>query len=143
VIPGRNTFVITTSPAQTPSLEAKFDTPGGTVYAVAPGSVTIFAKATNHGPSGSITASVDDGGRKLGMAMVICRMNASNTACSSPPAPSTPAVTVAANATVTYRVTATPTAPLLSDPAISRLFLRLRTPDGYTRGAASVAVIKP
>jgi phospholipase/lecithinase/hemolysin len=143
VIPGRNTFIVSTSPTPPPGLEAQFDAPGGTVNVVVPGSVTIFAKATNHGPSGSITASVDDGGRKLGMTMVICRMNPANTACSSPPAPSTPAVTVAANATVTYRVTATPTAPLLSDPAISRLFLRLRTPDGYTRGAASVAVIKP
>jgi phospholipase/lecithinase/hemolysin len=143
VIPGRSTFIVTASPSPAPNLEAQFEAPGGTVHLVAPGSVTIFAKAINHGASADITASVDDGGRKLGITTVICRMNPANTACVSAPAASTPPTTVASNGTATYRVTATPTAPLLSDPAISRLFLRLKSADGYTRGAASVAVIKP
>ncbi len=95
----------------------------------------------NIGVSGSITATVDDNGKSLPLSVTLCRTDPATGACVTPasPRPSTTS-TIAKDEIATYAVFVQATGPVTFDPANNRLFLRLRTPDGTTRGATSVAV---
>jgi len=74
----------------------------------------------------------------LPLNLTICQSTGAGTCMAAPAASVT--TTIANNQTVTYSIFGTATAAIALDPSQKRIFLRLKTGDGVTRGATSVAV---
>jgi hypothetical protein len=138
---GVNTFLLSASNSPSPDLVAIGETPShdGIVRIPSTSGTSFFvAAAINIGAAGTITATADDGGRGLPLSMTICQTNPSTGQCLSPPAAST-TTTVASNQTVTYSVFVQASGNVAFDPALNRLFLRLKE-GAATRGATHNAV---
>jgi hypothetical protein len=144
-VPGLNTLLLSSSPTPVPDLIAIGATDGNTGIVKIPGPTgTGFftAAAINIAAPGTITATVDDNGRGLPLILTICQTGPSTSECTNPPTagPST-TTTISTNEIVTYTIFVTGTGAVVPfDPANNRLIMRLKTPDGVTRGATNVAV---
>jgi hypothetical protein len=81
-------------------------------------------------------------GRGLPLILTICQTDPSTGECTNPPiAGSSTTTTISTNEIVTYTIFVTGTGAVVPfDPANNRLIMRLKTPDGVTRGATNVAV---
>ncbi len=141
---GVNTFILSASSVPGPDLVAIGATPSNDgIVAIAgnTGTGVLAMAAVNIAAGGAITATADDGGRGLPIALTICQSNPATAACTNPVTPGASAVaTVDTNQTVTYTVFVRGTGAVPFDPANNRLFIRLKTADGITRGATNVAV---
>jgi hypothetical protein len=101
----------------------------------------IQAAAINIAAADTITATADDNGKALPLALAICETDPNSGACINPPAATvSTTAAVAHNGTIYYTVFVKGSGNIPFDPANSRLFLRLRSADGITRGATNVAV---
>jgi hypothetical protein len=142
--PGANTFLLSASGAPTPDLAAVSVTPSQDGIVDIPGNTGtgfFVAAAINVGTIGTITATADDNGRALPLALTICETDLNSGACINPPAPTvSTTAAVPHNGTIYYTVFVKGAGTIAFDPANSRLFLRLRSADGVTRGATNVAV---
>ncbi len=139
---GLNTFALSASATAKPDLLTIGATPSGDGIVTIPGEIgtTLFAAAAvNIGAAGSITATVDDGGRGLSATVRLCLSDPITAACINPPATSISFFSTLYQ-TLTLTVEITATGPIAFDPANNRLFLRFKSTDGITRGATSVAV---
>jgi uncharacterized repeat protein (TIGR01451 family) len=143
-LPGVNTFLLSASGAPTPDLAAVSvtSTQDGIVdISGDTGSGFFVAAAINVGIAGTITATADDNGKALPLSLTICETNPQTGACLNPPAPTVSTTSaVPHNGTIYYTVFVKGSGNIPYDPAHSRLFLRLRSTDGVTRGATNVAV---
>jgi hypothetical protein len=145
-VSGLDTFGLTSSPIPTPDMIAVGSTlTNDGVVSVPVSGTNVFATASvDIGAPGDITATVDDNGKGLPLVITLCRTNPVTGVCTVPPTPAASTTsTLATNEIATYTVTVQASAGIPFDPANSRLFLRLKTSDGITRGATSVAVKAP
>jgi hypothetical protein len=143
-VPGVNTFLLSASAAPTPDLAAVSVTPTQDGIVNIPGNTgTSFfvAAAINVGTAGIITATADDNGKALPLTLTICETDLNSGACINPPAPTvSTTAAVPHNGTIYYTIFVKGSGNIPFDPANKRLFLRLRSADGITRGATNVAV---
>jgi len=141
---GLNTFLLSASTTPSPDLVAVSATASHDQIVNVPGTngTGFFsAAAINIGAAGTITATADDGGKGLAVNLTLCQTDPSTGACINPTSPGSSAtLTIANNQTVTFSIFVTETGSVPFDPANNRLFLRLETGDGVTRGATDVAV---
>lgn len=138
---GLNTFLVSASVAAVPDMIAISATASNNGILEIPGATGTQAFGTaaiNIGAAGAITASVDTGSTTLPLNLTICQSTGAGTCMAAPAASVT--TTIANNQTVTYSIFGTATAAIALDPSQKRIFLRLKTGDGVTRGATSVAV---
>jgi hypothetical protein len=143
-VSGLNTFLLSASGTPSPDLIAIGATPTGDGILNLPGAngTELFAAAAiNIGAAGQITATIDDNGRGLALTAAICQSDPMTAQCVNPPSPGSSATfNAGANQTVTLTMSVTGAGNVPFDPASNRLFVRLKTSDGVTRGATSVAV---
>lgn len=138
---GLNTLILTASPTPPPDLVAIGATPSndGVVRLNSPTATGFFATAAvNIGSGGTVTASADDGGNGLPVALQLCETDSAGEwiTCGNNLVRS-----VSADQTVYYTVFVTGTGqPISFDPANKRLFLRFSA-NGQTVGATNVAVM--
>ena len=136
---GLNTFLLSAAATPTPDLIAIGVTPSADGVVRIPGAAGsnyFAAAAINIGGAGSVTATVDTGGKVLPVILTLCQT--SGGACLSPPSTSTTA-TIANNETVTYTVFAQATGEIPFNPQDNRISLRLSS-GGLVRGSTNVAV---
>jgi hypothetical protein len=143
-VPGVNTFLLSASASSRPDLAAVSVTPTQDGIVNVPGDTgTSFfvAAAINIGTPGVITATADDNGKALPLTLSICQTDLNTGACMNPPTPTvSTTAAVPNNGTIYYTVFVKGGGNIAYDPANKRLFLRLRSADGITRGASNVAV---
>jgi hypothetical protein len=143
-VPGLNTLLLSASATPSPDVIAIGATPTGDGILDIPGNTgTGFftAAGVNIGAPGAMIASIDDGGKGLALVATLCQSNPFTAACTNPPTPaSAVSLSLATNQTATFTIFVTGTGNVPFDPANNRLFLRIQTADGVTRGATSVAV---
>jgi hypothetical protein len=105
IVPGLTTFLISPSPVPVPDLVSVSVTPSndGIVAITAEGTGLFVASTINIGVAGAITATVDDNGRNLPLAVSLCRTNPQTGGCGNPetPGPSS-SFTLAANEIGTF-----------------------------------------
>jgi hypothetical protein len=112
----------------------------GVVRLPGPSGSGAFAVATvNVGTADTITASADTGSRSLPVALSICETNPTTGVCLAPAA-ATVTTTISNGATPTFAIFISAAGEVAFDPALSRVFVRLRDLAGSTRGSTSVAV---
>jgi hypothetical protein len=143
-VPGLNTLLLSSSSGPvsdlisigaTPTSDGILNIPGNT------GATAFAASAVNIGANGTIVATIDDNGKGLALTSTLCQSDPATAACTNPVSPGSSAtLTVNTNDVVTFTIFVTGTGAVPFDPANNRLFLRLKTADGVTRGATSVAV---
>jgi hypothetical protein len=144
-VPGVNTFLLSASDPDSPradliaigatiSNDGIVNIPGNT------GTGFFAAAAIDIGAGGAITATADDGGKNLPVKLTICETDPATGACKAPPAAATVRNFFDGNNIATYTVFVTGTGNIPFDPANNRLFLRLKSFGGITRGATNVAV---
>lgn len=147
-VSGLNTLLLSASSTPSPDMVAIGATPTNDGILTIPGNtgtVAFAAAAIDIGAAGSITATVDDNGKGLPVTSMLCQSDRTTSACVNPPSQGSSAtLTVNTNDVVTFSIFVTGTGAgagaVAFDPANNRLFLRLKTPDGVTRGTTSVAV---
>ena len=106
-----------------------------------PGSHFFTAAAINIGAAGTLTASIDDDGAGLPLAITLCRTDAQGV-CLAPPAANVP-LDLAHDETTFIAVFLSATGAVPFDPALHRLSLRFTDSAGVLRGGTSVAVRTP
>ena len=112
----------------------------GIVELPGPGQGTAFAVATvNVGASGPVTVSADTGGIAVPVAISVCQTNPATSVCLASPG-STATVDMPAGATPTFGIFVVSSVNVPFDPAVNRIFVRIRDGQGVTRGSTSVAV---
>jgi hypothetical protein len=143
-ISGLDTFLLSASTTPVPDLMSISATIGNDGIANIPGTTGtgFFTAATiNISSTGTVTATVDDNGRNLPLAVALCQTDPSTGACINPATPaSSSTFALANNETATFTVFARGAGTIPFDPANNRLFLRFKTSDGVIRGSTSVAV---
>jgi hypothetical protein len=141
---GLDTLLLSASATATPDLVTIGVTPSQDGIVTLPGTsgAAFFVAATiNIGAAGSITATADFDGNTLPVTLTVCQTDPATATCVNPlTAGASSTASIAAGATATYTVFVQGNGNIPFDPAQSRLFLRLKTSDGITRGATSVAV---
>jgi hypothetical protein len=125
-------------------------TPGPDVIALAasatPGRLILagagaFAVATaNVGAVGAVTVFADTGSAVLPLVLSWCQTNPITSACLGPATSSPLPASVAPGATPTFAIFAAATGPIAFDPALNRVFFRVRDLTGQVIGATSLAV---
>jgi hypothetical protein len=138
---GLDTIDLNVSTVPTPDIIAIAVATGGILTVPqSTGGTGAFAAATiNAGAAGAMAVTADTGGANLPLTVAICPTDAATGACQSPPASSVQ-TSYQANATQTYSVFATASAPIAFAPGSARVFLRFSDSAGTVRGATSVAV---
>jgi hypothetical protein len=112
----------------------------GIVSIPGPTGIGAFAVATfNVGAPAALTATADTGAAALPIALSICQTDPGSGTCLAPPSGSVGA-TFGTNATPTFAVFAAGSGTVPFDPAVNRIFFRLKDGGGATRGSTSVAV---
>ncbi len=111
-----------------------------TVPLAGQGAAAFAAAGINIGAAVDITAVVDDNTRNLPLTITLCRTDLTGGCMEPPGAGPLPSLPLGQNEVATYSVFIEATEPVPFDPAVNRLFVRFKTPDGVTRGATSVAV---
>ena len=99
-----------------------------------------FAVASfNAGADATLTVTADTGNSTEPVALTICQSNPSNGQCLAAPAASVQ-LDVAPDATPTFSVFVTASAPIAFSPGIARVFVRFTDGQGVSHGATSVAL---
>ena len=99
-----------------------------------------FAVASfNAGADATLTVTADTGNSTEPVALTICQSNPSNGQCLAAPAASVQ-LDVAPDATPTFSVFVTASAPIAFSPGIARVFVRFTDSQGVSHGATSVAL---
>lgn len=140
-VPGVDTVDLAVSSTPVPDIVALAETAthDGIVHIGAAGGA--FAVATsNAGIAAPITATVDQNGADLPLAVEICQTAPATGQCVAPPAASVAIGNFAAGATPTFSIFAAAAGSVPFNPALNRLFVRFRDGEGNDRGAASVAI---
>ena len=134
-----NAFTLSAAATPTPDIlvTASALSNDGIVNVPLAGARLFTAAAMNVGVAGTVTASVDDGGRNLPLAITLCRTETG--ACTAPLAASS-RFALAAGAVATLQVFVESFGPVALNPGVNRLHIRLRTDDGVLRGSTSVPV---
>jgi hypothetical protein len=137
-IPSVNTLTLSASATPGPDIIAlAASNPPGQLIAAPIGA---FAVATaNVGVAGDVTVGADTGGASLPLVLAWCQTDAGGN-CQSPATSSPLPVFVAAGATPTFAIFATATGGISFDPAIHRIFFRIRNLANQVIGATSLAV---
>ncbi len=142
---GLNTLLLSASLTPIPDLVALAATIGnnGIVDIPGPTGTGIFSMATvNLGAPGAITVAADTGPAVLPVIISLCETNPASGACISPIRESvTTLIDSGATPTFAFFVTAFGTVPF--DPAVNRVFVRLKDASNVTRGGTSVAPRTP
>ncbi|MGH7388032.1 MAG: beta-propeller fold lactonase family protein [Candidatus Rokuibacteriota bacterium] len=141
-IEGVNNLILTADIAAVPDTIALMATTSGDGVVRVPGAIglQLFATATsNVGATGIITVSADTGDVALPVSLTVCETNSSTGACLAPPAP-TVTVNYAAATARSFAFFAQASGAIAFDPAVNRVFVRLRDSGGVTRGATSAAL---
>jgi YVTN family beta-propeller protein len=100
----------------------------------------VFAVATvNLGIDATITAAANTGAANLPVTLLICQTDPTSGACLAPPAPSV-ATDIPPNATPTFGIFVTGSAPVADMPGVNRVFVGFTDAGGVLRGETSVAV---
>lgn len=139
---GLNTLLLSASGTPVPDIVALAATTSadGVVELARRSGAGAFAVATvNVGTAAQITAALDTGSADLPMTLLLCETNPSTGACISDLGTEV-ATLIGANATPTFAIFPTGTAPVDFDPANKRVFVRFRDDSGEVRGSTSVAV---
>jgi hypothetical protein len=142
-VPSIDTLSLSAGPVPTPDLIAISATPSNDGIVTMPvGGLGYFAAAAvNIGVAGDITATVDTDDQTLLLTVGLCRTDPATGVCINPAAPGASTTsTFATNEVATYTAFIQSSGAVPFDPAVNRLFMRFKTPDGVTRGATSVAV---
>jgi hypothetical protein len=137
---GVNDFVIVADPAPVPDTIAVIGTPSrdGVVRIPGQAGVQAFVIGTaNVGATGNIVVTADTGAVRLPLTLTVCETDAAG-ACLMPPAASV-TVHYIAGATHSFAFFASASGSIAFDPAIHRIFARLKQ-NGVTRGLTSAAV---
>lgn len=141
-ISGINTFLMSSSSTPTPDIVALAATASndGVVRTEGINSTGAFAVSTvNVGAAGPIIASVDTGSASVPASFSLCQTNAQGD-CQQPPSASVSA-SFNQNETGTFSIfVAAGATGIPLDPAITRAFVRFKSPSGDSYGATSVAV---
>lgn len=138
---GLNTFLLSASATPVADMIAVSATTSNNGILELPGAAGQAAfgtAAVNIGAAAMITAVIDTGATILPLDLSICQTNGAGV-CLAPAAAST-ATTIANNQTVTYSIFGKAKGTIPLDGRLNRIYLRLKTNDGVTRGATSVAV---
>jgi len=99
-----------------------------------------FAVASaNVGVDGTLTVSADTGESTLPVTLSLCQTNSSTGACLASPAANVQ-LDFAAEATPTFSVFVTASAPVTFAPGTARIYVRFTDSSGVSHGATSVAV---
>lgn len=140
VVPGVNTVDLLASATPIPDIIALSATKSNNGVATIPiGGTGAFAVASiNIGSAASITVSADTGNADLPVTALICQTDP-NGACQAAPA-ATVTLAYATNATPTFSLFLTTSAPVAFDPAVNRLFVRFTDSSGVLHGSTSVAL---
>lgn len=139
---GLNTLLLSASATGVPDIVALAATTSadGVVALARKSGAGAFAVATvNVGTAAQITAAPDTGDADLPVTLLICETSPSTGACISDLGAEV-ATQIDANATPTFAIFPTGTAPVDFDPGNKRVFVRFRDDSGEVRGSTSVAV---
>jgi hypothetical protein len=143
VIPGVNTFILSASATPVPDVIAlAASSPAGQVVLASAGA---FAVATaNVGAAGTLEVSVDTGSAVLPVTLSICQTDPGTGGCINPAVPTTGplSLNIGAGETPTFAVFISADVPITFDPAVNRVFFRMRNPSGEVVALTSVAVSK-
>ena len=143
IVPGVDTFLLSASPDPRPDMVALAATLRNDGITDIPGlnATGVFAVATvNVAAAGTITAVADTGGVSLPVVVSLCQTVPATGLCQALPSSSV-TISVAANATPTLGVFVTGTGTAIPfNPAVNRIFVRLKDQAGVTLGSTSVAV---
>jgi hypothetical protein len=144
-IPGVNTFILSASATPVADIIAlaASATPGQVVLS---GGAGAYAVATaNVGVDGTVEVSADTGGVSLPVTLSICETDPVTSACINPATPTaTPFdVTIGAGETPTFAVFIGSATPIAFDPAVNRVFFKVRNQGGEVVASTSVAVSNP
>ena len=139
---GLNTLLLSASTTGVPDIVALAATTSadGVVELARKSGAGAFAVATvNVGTAAQITAAPDTGAADLPITLLLCETNPSTGACISDLGAEVDTL-IGANATPTFAIFPTGTAPVDFDPGNKRVFVRFRDDSGEVRGSTSVAV---
>jgi hypothetical protein len=140
-IPGMSDLTLVTDPNPVPDTVALMTTVSGDGVVRIAGStgVQVFAIGTaNVGSTGTIIISADTDGQPLPVALTVCETDAVGN-CIASPAPSV-TVQYAGGTTRSFGFFASASGSIAFNPAVNRVFGRLKDPSGTTRGSTSAAV---
>ena len=144
VIPGVNTFILSATAVPGPDVIAlAASSPPGQVVLASAGA---FAVATaNVGTAGTLEVSADTGSAALPVTLSICQTDPGTGSCINPAVPTTGPLnlSIGAGETPTFAVFISADVPIAFDPAVNRVFFRIRNQSGETVALTSVAVSKP
>ncbi|MEI9983233.1 MAG: hypothetical protein WDN69_08510 [Aliidongia sp.] len=93
----------------------------------------------NVGAPGNLTVLGRYRSATLPLSVFLCQTNPSNGQCLAPPSPNV-TVSFATNATPTFSIFITASAPIAFAPGTSRVFVRFKDGSGVSHGSTSVAV---
>ncbi len=139
---GINTLLMSAESGPVPDAVALAATVGrnGIVELPAPGQPAAFAVATvNVGAGGPVTVSADTGGVAVPVTIGVCQTNPATSVCVGPIGASA-SLDMPAGATPTFGVFVVSDGSVGFDPAVNRIFVRIRDGQDVTRGSTSVAV---
>jgi len=144
-IPGVNTFILSASATPVADIIAlaASATPGQVVLS---GGAGAFAVATaNVGATGTLEVSADTGGAVLPVTLSVCQTDPATSVCINPTVPtaSSISVTIPGGETPTFGVFVGSATPIAFDPALNRVFFKVRNQGGEVVASTSVAVSNP
>lgn len=146
-IPGVNTFILSASATPVADILALAATdPATPGEVVLTGTAGAFAVATaNVGVAGTVDVSADTGAAVLPVTLSICQTDPASGVCTHPAVPTTGLadITIGAGETPTFGVFISSDTPIAPDPAVNRVFFKVRNQRGEVVASTSVAVSKP
>jgi hypothetical protein len=140
-ITGVNTLNLSASTTPVPDVVA-LAASGDPGYVDVPGATGtgVFAVATvNLGIDATITASANTGAANLPVTLTLCQTDPASGACLASPS-ATVTTDIPPNATPTFGIFATGSAPVADMPGVNRVFVTFTDANGVLRGETSVAV---
>jgi hypothetical protein len=140
-IVGVNTLNLSASTQPVPDIVA-LAASGDPGYVDIPGATGtgVFAVATvNLGIDATIAASANTGAANLPVTLTLCQTDPSSGACLAAPA-ATVSTDIPPNATPTFGIFVTGSAPVADMPGVNRIFVTFTDAGGVLRGETSVAV---
>jgi hypothetical protein len=138
---GVNTLILSASTTPVPDIVA-LAASGDPGYVDIPGATGtgVFAVATaNLGIDATITAAANTGAANLPVTLLICQTDPTSGTCLASPAPTATTV-IPPNATPTFGIFVTGSAPVADMPGVNRVFVTFTDSTGTLRGETSVAV---
>jgi len=142
---GINTFLFSASavvPADVVALAATQLNDGIVHLASDTGNGVMSMATINLGSSSDVSVTADTGDSVLPLSLALCQTDPLTSLCINPTMPTQKSVDLIIdnNATPTFGVFLSSTEPISLNPALNRVFLRIRDSGGVVRGSTSVAV---